>query len=322
MTRIVEVRTGARLHFGLFDVHAEQDRLGGIGMMIDRPRYVLRAQVASSAQDSFRAPREVADRVGAFIDRLRSAAGFPLPACEIEVLETIPPHRGYGSGTQLSLAVAAAIQAFAPSPLPLGALGRAKRSAVGASGFHRGGFLFDPAATEDTTAQGKPFPGVLRYAVPEAWRIVIVDPRSESGPFGSSEAEAFGQLQSMPAALSKRLRTLATDNIVPALERRAFRPFAQNVAEFNRLVGEHFAPAQGDVYAHPLIRQLARQLAQTDWPHLAQSSWGPTAAVFCESEESAQGLLRFLATHIPETAATLFVATPRNQGAEVNTIDR
>lgn len=326
MTRVVEVRTGARLHFGLFDVRSEHGRLGGIGMMIDRPAYALRVSVSSSDRDSFGGPAEARARVAGFVERLRNGVHnhkLSHASFDFEVLQAMPAHRGFGSGTQLALAVAAAVQQIVKlmSDLSLEPLGRACRSAVGSAGFFRGGFVLDPAPAEepDRSDCGNdfPFPGVVHRTVPEKWRTVIVDPRSASGPSGTSESEAFGRLRTMSPALTQRLRDLAEREILSALDAGDFSAFAQCTSEFNGLVGSHFASEQGGIYAHPLICRLSRLLAETDWPYLAQSSWGPVAAIFCENQDSAETLRGFLSSNIPEREADIFIAAPRNRGADV-----
>ena len=323
---VAEVRTGARLHFGLLATSAEQGRPGGIGMMIDRHGFVLRARLAE--QDSIIADAATAVRVRRFLDRLRTGLE-PWPDAagqryRIEVDEVIPPHRGFGSGTQLAFAMASATaKLLGFKAVPLKCLDRGTRSLVGGLGFSRGGFVIDAgegaaaglSAAIEATAPCQ-FGGHV-LSVPEDWRFVIIDPTTQSGISGVEEESAFAGLNAFPAATSEKLARLITEAIVPGLSRKEFERFAAGVSEFNRLVGEQFAPAQRGVYAHPLIRELSKRLGESDWPYLAQSSWGPAATVFCESEVSAAALCRFLSDCLPADAARIFVAAPRNRGADV-----
>lgn len=339
MTRTVEVRTGARLHFGLLST-GHQGRLGGIGMMIDRPGIVLRARFAD--QDHIIADDETRPRIEAFLRRIREGLysiepegrrdEFSGRSYAIEVSDIFPSHCGFGSGTQLAFAVAAAVDrliGYKPT-IAQGFLGRGERSKVGSVGFRRGAFIADPGERDMTWPGGviESQPGIHeRLAVvrklPASWRTVIVLPPSQ-GPSGTLESEAFKTLAPMSRETTDRLVHLVTHAVLPSLKSglfgggsKRFTRFASAVAEFNRLVGEHFAPAQGGVYAHPLIRDLARTLADTDWPYLAQSSWGPAAAVFCESQESAEALRAFLGRQITPDDAEVFIASPKNTGAVV-----
>ncbi len=211
MTEIVEVRTGARLHFGLFSTSPEGEPFGGIGMMIDRPGFVVRSW--RSNRDRVHAPSELEDRIFDIVahvrDRVATSAhrlriDEPLAPVTISADEVIPPHRGFGSGTQLAFAVAAAIcemLGVAQRFLTSETLGRGGRSAVGTAGFHRGGFLVDAARHSGPGLD----PGVSRLPVPADWRFVVIDPRGAAGPSGNLEASEFQSLPAMPRKTSELL---------------------------------------------------------------------------------------------------------------------
>ncbi len=324
MTNCVEVRTGARLHFGLLDTQSTGGRLGGIGMMIDRPGVTLRVTCSPDDRDTITGPVEAVERTQEILRRLRQGPAGNLDErhFEITIHQVIPPHHGLGSGTQLTLAVATALQQlsmFKPI-IPIESLGRSRRSAVGGSGFFRGGFIFDPASDRqnvriaDTDLHSA---NVIRKPVPETWRIVVIDPASTGGPSGETEASLFDRLPPFDSQLRTKLIDLVQRRILPSLDDDEFQVFSSSVAEFNREVGTRFAAAQGSVYAHPLIREIAQRLADTPWPHLAQSSWGPAAAVFCEDQQSAEDLVRFLKGMLLHEEADVFIAPPRNRGADV-----
>jgi beta-RFAP synthase len=341
VTRVVEVRTGARLHIGLLST-GHRGRLGGIGMMIDRPGVALRACIAD--QDRIDADDEARQRIAAFLSRIREGLHsiepegrrdeFSRRSYSIEVSGLIPAHCGFGSGTQLAFAVSAAVGGLLGFKVPVTHtfLGRGERSTVGSIGFQRGGFIADPGEIDTAWPGGvvdQCHPGVQKrlavaHSLPGSWRTVIILPPSQ-GPSGTLESEAFKTLAPMPRETTDRLVRLVSYAILPSLKSgllggsgsMRFTRFASAAAEFNRLVGEHFAPAQGGVYAHPLIRDLARMLADTDWPYLAQSSWGPAAAVFCQSQESAEALRTFLGRQITPDDAHVFIASPKNTGAKM-----
>ncbi|HEX6986531.1 MAG TPA: hypothetical protein VF170_14205, partial [Planctomycetaceae bacterium] len=259
-------------------------------------------------------------RLGLRKASVRPQVETPSAPVEVRVSDVIPSHHGFGSGTQLAYAVAAAVGRVLgvwPPFTPEEELGRGRRSAVGTLGFREGGFLADPGLRRRAGMEA----GTARRAVPPEWRFVVVDPRGSPGPSGPVEAAGFRSLPAMPRNMPELLFDLVAEAILPGLEGRDFRPFASGVADFNRLVGEHFAPVQGGVYAHPLIRELSRTLAGTAWPYFAQSSWGPAAVVFCEDDESAAALRAFLSRRIGPEQADVFVAAPKNDGATVTEFD-
>lgn len=302
MSRSVEIRTGARLHFGLFATLSPGLRQGGIGMMIDRPGWRLRATPVR--EDVVVGDSQAAERVKTYLAQLRDVGTIVDPV-RIEVLETIPPHRGLGSGTQLALALWRLLKEISliAEPANLDSLRRGERSLVGSIGFDQGGFIVDPGSRSPLSFTQ---PRVVR--VPENWRVVIVEPLATETCSGAIEEQAFAGLEPMGEATRARLARLVEGDILPGLEQNDFHNFAAGIATFNRIVGEQFAPAQGGIYAHRLIRELAERLEDSEWPYLAQSSWGPVGAIFCESDESAERLEGYLRAILGEQTVRLWRA--------------
>src|SRR4051812_45032789 len=114
MPRIVEVTAPSRLHFGLWafgDVSRRQ--FGGVGAMIDQPG--LRLQIRAS--DRITACGPEAPRALEFAKRFIDSAAddnfaATIAAFEIKVLDAPRAHVGFGSGTQMALAVATGLNAW------------------------------------------------------------------------------------------------------------------------------------------------------------------------------------------------------------------
>ncbi|MCA9269774.1 MAG: hypothetical protein KDA41_14940, partial [Planctomycetales bacterium] len=139
--RAVEVVAPSRLHLGMFSFgHTQRRRYGGVGLMVDRPGIVLRVLPAPS----FSAVGPLAERAADFAARwARSRVRADQPACRLEIVSAPPEHAGLGVGTQLGMAVAAALDSlFQLEPLPLDEtarlMGRGRRSAIGVYGFQLG----------------------------------------------------------------------------------------------------------------------------------------------------------------------------------------
>ena len=102
---MIEVRTCARLHLGLLDNNGELGRLyGSVGLAVDRPKLVLRTRKAKTLQVEGLERRRVATYARRFMRRY----GFPAGA-HLNLISHIPAHVVLGSGTQLALAVGAAL---------------------------------------------------------------------------------------------------------------------------------------------------------------------------------------------------------------------
>ena len=292
MPRVFEVRTGARLHFGPLASGAETGRcFGGIGMMVAAPAIAFRV-VEHDVERFVGCSIETSER----IRRLRKA--WSSGSDQVSPLSwefDTPPveHAGFGTGTQLSLAVGSVLAKHEADIWPSVAeiaqrCERGRRSAIGLHGFAQGGFLVDAGQA----GQGAMGELSVRLPVPDAWRIVILRPRgSTPGLHGGSELAAFAALPPMAPALTDRLCRLTLMEILPALQSGDCLAFGSSVADYGRAIGHYFTPVQGDVFADPLVRELYRE-----WPKLSrqlvQSSWGPSVVTFAPSQATATDLYR------------------------------
>ena len=106
----VTVRTPARLHLGLLDMNGGLGRLyGSIGVAIEGPSVVLEADLQNAGEASELVvegleQERVTTYAGHFLER------YSLPGkVHLNLRSSIPAHVGLGSGTQLALAVGAAL---------------------------------------------------------------------------------------------------------------------------------------------------------------------------------------------------------------------
>lgn len=294
----IRITTGARLHFGfLADPQAKGRAYGGLGVMIDRPGY--RLTVRRAARDRIRSAGRMGesvstadlDRVKKWVERYRESIGGAREFYEIDVNGIIPAHRGLGSGTQGALAVAQAISLLAgdrsTSVLSLAKrVGRGARSAIGIHGFQRGGLLIDGGKTESDDI-GKL---LIREEFPHDWRFVLVAPSATEGFSGHAELQAFAKLPPMAESLTERLCRLVLLEILPAVQEQDAGRFGAALGEYGNIVGGHFAPLQGGIFASPRMAELAGELRRKGIEGIAQSSWGPTIAILCASPQAADDL--------------------------------
>jgi len=284
---MIRVRTGSRLHFGLFNAGSASSgrRFGGVGLMIDDPGIKLVAHPASE----WSATGPLASRVLNFVEHLRSAwDGSPLQPLAFTIESTAPEHVGLGTGTQLGMAVARTIQLamgrHETTAEELARLcGRGQRSALGVHGFLHGGFLVEGG---QATA-GKLSPLLVRLPWPDEWRILLVNPQRTPGIHGESERSAFRQLRDARSfdALTDQLCRLTLTGMIPALLERDLPAFGEALHEFNALAGAWFAPLQGGTYAGPTVEKVVAWLRQRDIRAVGQSSWGPTVFAVVEAAQ-------------------------------------
>lgn len=321
MHREVRVNTGSRLHCGLLshDRHAGR-RFGGAGLMIEAPGLTVEARSHDADEVVGSTDEKVPRRTRRFLEtyRERCPADRQPPPCHLQVTSGIPEHRGFGSGTQLGMAVARALSLLAgeehvPAEELARRAGRGRRSAVGIHGFARGGFLVDGGKRTREEVGTL----VARAAFPADWRLLLVTPHEGTGLWGQTESDAFARLPPMPHETTGRLCQLLLLHLLPALTEADFDATGDALYEFGRTVGEYFAPVQGGTYANPRMRELVAHLRKQGVRGVGQTSWGPTLFVLCPDTDSAERLQGDLAAEDRWSDCYLPIAVPMNSGANV-----
>jgi beta-ribofuranosylaminobenzene 5'-phosphate synthase len=247
MSDSVTVTVPARLHLGFLDLNGELGRtFGSIGLALGG----LRTRVTVSTAPRTQAFGPDSDRVRHYLERLSHTLNLRGDH-RIEIVEAIPSHAGLGSGTQLALALAAALRALHELPLDVRGdavrLGRGGRSGVGIGLFDGGGVIVDGGRGPT----GGAAPVISRIPFPSAWRVVLVlDPR-RSGVHGPEESAAIASLPPMPAATAAQICRLALMQAMPALVEADLANFAAAIKDMQALLGAYFAPVQGGVFTSP-----------------------------------------------------------------------
>jgi beta-RFAP synthase len=327
---MTEVRTASRLHFGLLSLAGTEPwancegsavvparRFGGAGLMIQAPGCVVRARPA----DAWSATGPLAERALAYAQRLAATLSPEIVRpLAVEVVVSGPHHVGLGTGTQLALAVgrAVAIELGAGdwSAVELASrLGRGARSGVGLHGFAQGGFLVE-AGKSATTGLA---PLVARCDFPTAWPLVIVLPNWATGLHGGPERVAFQQLhdRGTPTAPTDTLCRLVLLGMLPALTERDLPAFGEALYDFNRRVGEAFAPVQGGPYAHARLEEVVTFIRESGVAGVGQSSWGPTLFAVTHDGGQADDLVRRVRERFGLTDREVFVTAAANDGHEI-----
>ncbi|MDA0832516.1 MAG: beta-RFAP synthase [Planctomycetota bacterium] len=319
----IRITTGARLHFGFLAYPQGMGRAyGGLGVMIERPGYQLTVRRAlqndatSVSVSNDCASSTVLDRIKYWYERYQISARSPIENFEIVVENIIPPHRGLGSGTQGALAVAQAISFLtgerSASVMSLAKrVGRGARSAVGIHGFHRGGLLIDGGKNESNEI-GKL---LIREEFPHEWRFVLVAPSTTEGYSGHAELQAFAQLPPMPESLTERLSRLVLLELLPAVQERDVDRFSAAIGDYGDIVGGHFAPLQGGIFASSRMAELAAELRRDGIAGIAQSSWGPTIAILCANSQSAEDLSNRIRGNTLYSDCDILITQGMNSGA-------
>ncbi|HET9645756.1 MAG TPA: beta-ribofuranosylaminobenzene 5'-phosphate synthase family protein, partial [Burkholderiaceae bacterium] len=257
----VQVHAPGRLHLGFLDPAATLGRrFGSIGLAIEGPETVVELSAGGDHLDRFSADDASArielPRAREHLERLRQATRCLQPL-QLRLRCTLPSHAGLGSGTQLALAVGRAFCTLFQLPIEsvqLAALtGRGLRSGVGIAAFDSGGLLVDGGPRAD----GTPAALLARLPVPASWRVLLaIDPRMR-GLSGGEERAALAELSPLPREAAAEICHEVLMRVLPGAAGNEFEPFAAGLTRIQRILGEHFAPAQhGRLYTSGAVDRL------------------------------------------------------------------
>jgi beta-RFAP synthase len=321
----VTISTGSRLHFGLLTHRPESGReFGGVGVMIDSPGWTILIETRRAGDDSIvglsadaaAVSPQAEQRIRSILARCQDNS--PALRCPVRVFvgSAIPSHRGLGSGTQLSLAVARCLDILlAGGQRPANELaqlsGRGQRSAVGTWGFEYGGCILEGGRTEHDQVGRL----ISHLPFPEQWRFLLITPRSGAGLSGGDEKSAFERLPGMSTELTGELCRIAVMQLLPAIQAVDFDAAADGLDRYGQLAGEYFIPVQNGVFLHPAMNALSEKLRASGVIGFAQTSWGPTCFVLCRDKTMALDVRNTVRQTPGSDELRLEIAAPRNSGA-------
>jgi len=313
----VTVRTPSRLQFGIVDMRGDLGRIHvSVGVAIDRPNVILKASPASELRAN--GPR--AERILQYASEILRDSGVEGGA-EFSLISDIPEHAGLGSGTQLALAVGAALSKL--YELDLGVeemaskLNRSRISGIGTYAFKHGGFIVDGGHHADRPNDVPPL--VFRSDVPEDWLFVVGVPEINSGLSGMNEREAFSRLEPPPEKLVGEVSRMVLVKMIPAILERDIEAFGEAMTALDYKFGEYWIDVQGGRFSHPVIGDGVEFLLEAGAYGVGQSSWGPAFYGLVDGEtharEVTERLVKFLTTDGRQGKA--FYARPDNEGAVI-----
>jgi beta-RFAP synthase len=305
------------LHLGFLDLNGGLGRkFGSLGLTIDSVVTRLSAEKA----DRFTASGPGAERALKYAKNFARDRGI-LGGAHLNLEQTIPDHVGLGSGTQMSLAVGTALERLyghaTGSRSIAQTLQRGARSGIGVGAFDTGGFILDCGRGED---EGVP-PVAVRLEFPEQWRLLLLFDTRGQGLHGKQEVNAFARLPVFSEAAAGHLCRLVMMQVLPGIMEQKLDGVAAAIGELQRVVGDHFAPAQGGRFASPAVSDALCWIESQGFKGIGQSSWGPTGFVLLENEKQARQLEFDLKRRFGELSPLRYqLSAARNRGADVEVL--
>lgn len=307
------VESSARLHLGVLDLRGERGRwFGGLGAAAASPSVLVSVRPSETVS----AEGEDAARAATFARRFLAHHRLP-GGVAVHVHRALPPHAGLGSGTQLALSVARATAELhgldARASELAGAVGRARRSAIGTWTFERGGLVVEGGRHPDRDACG---PLVANLPFPSSWRCVLVVPDAPPGLNGPEEESALAALPAPAERDVERVAHLVLMALLPALADGDLPTFGLTLGEIQDVTGRWFASVQGGAFARGPSAEIVRRLREWGAVGVGQSSWGPAVYGLVDGEEAGGKLADRVRRAIGE-AGQVYEGPFRSEGARV-----
>lgn len=313
----VSVRTSSRLHFAMLDLRGDLGRkFGSLGVAIDNPSI----QLTVEPSDSLFVEGSRTSRALYFAEKILENY-----RCEgsvhIKIDTDIPEHSGFGSGTQLALAIGMAISKI----YDLGCteeeisikLGRSQRSGIGTYAFKHGGFIVDGG---HRIGEIKGIPPLLFHSpVPDEWRFIIGLPEVDTTLSGDKENKAFMKVESPPTSLVAEATHIVLMQMMPAIIEENIEVFGASMTRLDSIFGGYWEKIQGGRYSHPLIKDGVDLLFKAGAHGIGQSSWGPAFYGLIKkgkADEVEVALQEKLNSEGRKGCA--FTASPNNCGAQLD----
>jgi beta-ribofuranosylaminobenzene 5'-phosphate synthase len=316
----IRISAPARLHLGDLDPFA----LGRFGyapvLAITGPRTIVEAEEAECLEVT----GLEADEAQIYAESILEA--FNLKGAKVTVKATAPRNSGFGSTTQLCLAVGRAVTKAHNLDVPLLELVKALRrtSTGGIYPFQLGGFVvaggFSVKPGERVLLREEPLipPLIFRTDFPDDWRFVLARPlAAPKSPDKEVEEEAFSALRERkaPAELIHKGYFILAAKLLPALLERNAEAFGKALTEIQVTVGRIYQPVQEQIF-NPASQWLIPILNRSGALGIGQSSWGPTIYAFTDSPEDAQNIAEKIEAEAQEKAEVTLVGAD-NSGARV-----
>ncbi len=313
----LRISTPSRIHFGIIDMRGDLGRIhGSVGVAIQKPRLTL--EIKESSENKITGARS--ERALEIMKHLRELYDIP-SYLELTIFEDIPEHVGFGSGTQLALALGTAVNRMFDLGLTTEEIAvkleRSRRSGIGLHGFLHGGFIVDAGHSVKHPETVPPL--IYRCDFPGDWKFVICIPEINRGYYGEKELDAFKNLEPPPAEIVASVSRLVLLQMIPAIIDRDIALFGDAMTKLDTMFGDYWKEIQGGTYSHPRIEECVNHLLEHGAYGAGQSSWGPALYGLADGMRQANELLSAMDEFINEgdNHGSVFITSADNKGADI-----
>jgi beta-ribofuranosylaminobenzene 5'-phosphate synthase len=316
---MIKITTPCRIHMTLIDMNAEIGRVdGGAGLTLSSPNI----RITAEEDDEI-----IIEGLQGFADRMKKAAEALLPegkGIRINVQELYPAHVGFGSGTQSSMAAAAAVNelyTLGKSVRELAvAIRRGGTSGIGIAAFEKGGFIVDGGHKfkdkggfmPSAASRVPPGPVLFREDFP-AWDMVVAIP-NEKGMHDQEEIETFKKFCPLPIEEVREICHVVLMQMMPAVIEEDIESFGTAV---NHVQTVGFNKRENLIWPD-FVKSIASFMRNQSYG-AGVSSFGPVVYSFVDNKSEGKQLQAEVQKMLDESVGGIVKLTrARNHGAEIS----
>jgi len=236
---------------------------------------------------------------------------------EVHIVNKSPSHIGLGSGSQLSLCLGMGICKFLNLKTEVHEIAnlynRGQRSGTGISIFKEGGFVVDACKKNELLPEA-----MFKSKFPKDWRIILLNDIKLKGTSGHRENKFFSKRRTTNHKKSE-LSHILLRGILPSVIYKDFKSFSENLTEFQRITSSFYIEKQKGMFLSPQISNIMKYIKNYDNIGIGQSSWGPMAYVFVQSNLHAKELLSVIQNKFNVyNNVQLNIVSPWNTGYKIS----
>ncbi|MDR2944585.1 MAG: beta-ribofuranosylaminobenzene 5'-phosphate synthase [Methanosarcinales archaeon] len=321
-----ELKTPSRIHMGLIDMNGGFGRLdGSVGLALADGGLSLRAQKAETVivtgQDETGQAVPCRPEFSVQIADIISPLLPENEGVEFEFLSPVRQHIGLGSGTQIALSAAAAVNSLYNLGKSVKELAqithRGGTSGIGVLAFEHGGFIVDSGhKTADkngflpsSRSTAPPADLLLRLDFPD-WDIVVAVP-PKVGINGDAEKHFFQSVCPIPIEEVREVSHIVLMQMIPSLLEQNIEGLGKAV---NQLQKTGFKKHEVAVQP-PEVKSVIGMMLKNGLHGAGISSFGPAVYGFSEDRRHSEELKSALLEKMP-AGSDVLITKANNRGAE------
>lgn len=224
----------------------------------------------------------------------------------VEEMESVRPHIGLGSLTQLKLSILRAVRLYKGQSLDEVSIPRELRigatSGIGLGTFLYGGFILEGGYRVNPSSQkavngeesGHSAPILARYELPQDWGVLLAVPKSLQSISGSQEEEFFDSITPIPRNETREIAYHILLGVLPAIREADFGGFVESVKLICQL-GSKPHELRLNPSCLPIVNAL-----ESAFGFGSISSLGPTCYTFFERCRYDNSIVRDLELRFPD----------------------